>query len=85
MRIFALVRTPRNAANRSRSVRIRFSINSASAGFETDEPDWGYLNLAINLAATFRKGKAVFLEYETVIQQENVTRNTINFGYRMEF
>jgi outer membrane autotransporter protein len=52
---------------------------------ETDEADKNYFNLGIGLSAVFSQGRSGYLFYETRLDQDDVTLNTINAGLRIEF
>src|SRR5262245_34131008 len=53
--------------------------------FTTDNPTRNYVNLGAALSATFRGGISAFIDYQTVVGLENVTRHDITVGMRGEF
>ena len=53
--------------------------------FTTGNPDRNYANLGVSLSATFRRGIAAFIDYETVLGLANVSGNFITLGVRGEF
>lgn len=69
-----------------RTITTRF-VNDPGAqpiSFATDDPDRNFFNLGIALAATLQRGLSAFLDYETVVALDNVTRYSITLGVRME-
>ena len=71
----------------NRLIAASFSENPLGGVFmiSTDDPDRDFFNIGINFAATFSRGKALFFDYERVVGLNDVTSNTINVGFRMEF
>jgi outer membrane autotransporter protein len=72
--------------NASRTLTARF-INDpqrAPIRFVTDGPDRDFFNIGIGLSATFRGGVAAFVQYDTVLGLEDVTRHTVVLGVRKE-
>jgi outer membrane autotransporter protein len=71
----------------SRFINARFVNDPTRSEFaiETDEADKNYFNLGIGLSAVFSQGRSGYLFYETRLDQDDVTLNTINAGLRIEF
>jgi uncharacterized protein with beta-barrel porin domain len=72
--------------NESRTLTARF-VNDpqrAPIRFATDGPDRDFFNIGVGLSATFRGGVAAFVQYDTVLGLEDVTRHTVVLGVRKE-
>jgi uncharacterized protein YhjY with autotransporter beta-barrel domain len=72
--------------NDSRTLTARF-VNDprrAPIRFTTDRPDRNFFNIGVGLSATFRGGVAAFVQYDTVLGLEDVTRHTVVLGVRKE-
>ena len=50
----------------------------------TDDPDRDYFNFGIGSSATFPRGIAGFVYFETPIELEDVTYYVVSFGLRFE-
>ena len=69
-----------------RFITSRF-VEDPTAGFSfaTDDPDRNYFNIGLNIAGTLPGGNSFFIDYERIVGLDDVTSNTINVGFRMEF
>jgi uncharacterized protein YhjY with autotransporter beta-barrel domain len=72
--------------NDSRTITAWFVGDPAQQRIRTstDDPDRDFVNLAVGLAATFPHGVSAFVNYETVLALDNVTRHSITLGVRVE-
>lgn len=72
--------------NDRRTLTARF-VNDpqrAPIRFTTDRPDRDFFNIGVGLSATFRGGVAAFVQYDTVLGLDDVTRHTVVLGVRKE-
>jgi outer membrane autotransporter protein len=73
-------------ADDSRLITARFvnDPQGQAIRFATDRPDRDFVNIGVALSATFQRGIAAFISYETVLALEDVTRHGITLGVRIE-
>jgi uncharacterized protein YhjY with autotransporter beta-barrel domain len=72
--------------NDSRTITARFVNDPVGQPIRTstDDPDRDFVNLGVGLAATFPGGVSAFVNYETVLALDDVTRHNITLGVRAD-
>jgi len=75
------------ALNGRRNIKAQFLNDPSNTIFfiPTDDPDRDYFALGAGVSATFRKGLAAFLEYESLVGLRDVTNHNFTAGIRLEF
>ncbi len=75
------------SGNEQRALTGRFLEDDGLNAFTllTDEPDTGYLNLGIGASMDLGKGKSAYLNYETNFGLDQMSRDSIMGGLRLEF
>ncbi|MGB5830569.1 MAG: autotransporter domain-containing protein, partial [Thiohalocapsa sp.] len=65
----------------------RFAADPTGTAFGvlSDSPDRDYFRLGLGLSAVFRHGLSAFVNYDTVLDQEDWTNHLIDVGVRWEF
>ncbi|MCP4406261.1 MAG: autotransporter domain-containing protein, partial [Gammaproteobacteria bacterium] len=71
----------------SRLITARFLNDPTRSDIllRTDSPDSDFFNLGAGISATFRHGISGFLYYETTLQQDNISQDSVIGGVRVEF
>jgi outer membrane autotransporter protein len=70
----------------SRTLKGTLVANPATTAVaQTDNPDRDYFRLGAGVSATFQRGVAAFLQFDTVLGRSNFSNYAFNTGVRFEF
>jgi len=74
-------------SDKSREVSAQFIHDPSSSTFSisTDRPDQDFLNIGVGFSIVTAAGRSGFIDYETRIDQDNISSNWVKAGLRLEF